>query len=242
MAPKTVGFIIIVLSVVLSVPATFSQAAQQLGAEDKVFLKDSGSVGAPSVKNKEYRSFAVVKRATPKYPPLATKARLQGKVTVGAIIDKTGRPRKTEIIKREPAFLDIFDEYARKAVMESRYSPVTGLLGQPVPFRIVVPINFQMPDYEPAICISQAIPDYPKEGYEQGVEGWVVTGVIIDRWGKPDEDSITVLDRCPRNVKFFDSKAKEIIKKSSFKAAAYRGEAEKGWVFLKVNFKIDTER
>jgi TonB family protein len=239
---KALGVEIAALPVVLLLLTGPIQAAQQPAEDDRALWKDVDPVESLLLPEKQYGRFSVLKSVKPEYPPIARKARLQGRVTIRALVDETGRPRKTAIVERDPAFLPIFDEYARKAVMKSRYSPMTDLSGKPVRCQITIPISFRISDYEPALCVNQAIPEYPEEGYEQGLEGWVVTGVIIDEWGKPERDSIRVFDRCPRNATFFDGKAEEATKKSSFKAATYKGRADKGWVFLKVDFRIETGR
>ncbi|NTV47026.1 MAG: energy transducer TonB, partial [Chlorobiales bacterium] len=66
----------------------------------------------------------------------------EGQVTISVLIGTDGRPIKSKILKRKPEDLEIFDQAAIDAVMESTYQP--GIQnGRPVKVWLTVPIRFK---------------------------------------------------------------------------------------------------
>jgi protein TonB len=76
-----------------------------------------------------------------KYPDIAKKAGIEGRVVVKVLIDKDGKPLKSQILKNPGT--DIFDESATKAVMDATYSPAEQN-GKPVKVWMVIPISYKL--------------------------------------------------------------------------------------------------
>lgn len=82
-----------------------------------------------------------VNQVKPIYPEIARKGGIEGKVIVRVLIDKDGKPKKAQIVKNPG--IDIFDEAAIEAVMQSTYSPAIQN-GRPVKCWMTIPINFRL--------------------------------------------------------------------------------------------------
>lgn len=78
-------------------------------------------------------------KITPKYPPEAKAARIQGKVSFTATIGKDGKVENLELISGEP----VLAEAAREAVAQWVYKP-TLLNGQPIEVLTQVDVNFTL--------------------------------------------------------------------------------------------------
>ena len=78
----------------------------------------------------------ILEQAQPAYPPLARMARIQGKVTLHAIIDKEGRVAELQVISGHPLLV----EAALAAVRNWRYRP-TLLSGRPVEVETSITVN-----------------------------------------------------------------------------------------------------
>jgi protein TonB len=82
----------------------------------------------------------LVNAPTPEYPPLAKQARIQGRVLLWVLIDKTGNVAATSVISGHP----LLTQDAIDAVRQYRYS-ATLLNGDPVEVVTYVDVNFQLP-------------------------------------------------------------------------------------------------
>ena len=76
----------------------------------------------------------------PRYPELARKARVEGRVILEAIIDETGRVSVQRIIQSQPMGLD---RASIDAVESWRFEPAT-LRGEPVPVFYNLTIHFAL--------------------------------------------------------------------------------------------------
>ena len=74
------------------------------------------------------------------YPPMARKARIQGKVIVSVLINKTGKSQKCEIIHSDNSMLD---EAAINAVLKASFTPAIQN-GYPVNCKVTIPIVFKL--------------------------------------------------------------------------------------------------
>lgn len=75
-----------------------------------------------------------------RYPEEARKNGIEGKVHVGVLVDRTGRPVKSRI---EMSDNPIFNDAAVSAVMGTRFTP--GVLnGVPIDMWVVIPIVFKL--------------------------------------------------------------------------------------------------
>jgi protein TonB len=75
----------------------------------------------------------------PSYPEIARLSRLEGKVTMDAIIDATGRVQSVRVLSASP----LFEDAAVRAVKQWRYSP-TQLNGVPVPVLMTITVVFTL--------------------------------------------------------------------------------------------------
>ncbi|MES2765681.1 MAG: energy transducer TonB [Bacteroidota bacterium] len=74
------------------------------------------------------------------YPDMAKRANIEGKVTVQVLIDKTGKPVKTQIMQSANTMLN---EAAIKAVMSATYTPARQNK-QPVAVWAAIPVTFKL--------------------------------------------------------------------------------------------------
>jgi protein TonB len=80
-----------------------------------------------------------VVHVAPVYPEIARLSRLEGKVTMEAILDATGRVESVRVIGATP----LFEDAAVRAVKQWRYSP-TQLNGVPVPVLMTITVVFTL--------------------------------------------------------------------------------------------------
>ncbi len=84
-----------------------------------------------------------VKQKKPRYPDVARRAGIEGRVIVSVLISENGRPMKAQVVKRIPSDQTVFDKSAIECVMNSSYSP--GIQnGTPVKVWLTVPIRFEL--------------------------------------------------------------------------------------------------
>jgi len=84
----------------------------------------------------------VVKKVEPKYPELAMRAGLEGKVYVKIWVDKEGKPRQVVVMKSDA---EIFNEPAVEAAKQFVFTPAYMNNG-PVAVWVSVPFNFKLKD------------------------------------------------------------------------------------------------
>lgn len=82
---------------------------------------------------------AIVKRVEPRYPELARKAGVQGKVWVKVLIDKEGKVKKAVIMQG----LEVFHEEAIAAVMQWVFKPAIQQ-DRPIAVWMAIPISFKL--------------------------------------------------------------------------------------------------
>ncbi len=76
------------------------------------------------------------------YPELARKAGIEGVVMIGVLIDESGKPIKTQILKASGAHIG-FEEAAATAVMHTRWKPAKQR-DRPVKVWVSIPIRFKL--------------------------------------------------------------------------------------------------
>jgi protein TonB len=84
----------------------------------------------------------VIKKVEPKYPELAMRAGLEGKVWVKIWVDKEGKPRQVVVLKSDA---EIFNEPAVEAAKQFLFSPAYMNNG-PVAVWVSVPFKFKLAD------------------------------------------------------------------------------------------------
>jgi protein TonB len=82
----------------------------------------------------------VVKKVEPKYPELAMRAGLEGKVWVKIWVDKEGKPRQVIVLKSDA---EIFNEPAVEAAKQFVFTPAYMNNG-PVAVWVSVPFKFRL--------------------------------------------------------------------------------------------------
>jgi protein TonB len=75
----------------------------------------------------------------PTYPELARVSRIEGKVTMEAILDVTGKVESVRVLSSQP----LLEDAAVRAVRQWRYSP-TLLNGVPVPVLMTITVVFTL--------------------------------------------------------------------------------------------------
>jgi len=86
---------------------------------------------------------AFLKQKKPRYPEIARRAGIEGRVFVSVLISESGQPMKAKIMKRIPSDQTVFDDAAVECVMTSTYSP--GIQnGAPIMVWLTVPIRFDI--------------------------------------------------------------------------------------------------
>jgi TonB family protein len=84
----------------------------------------------------------VIKKVEPKYPELAMRAGLEGKVWVKIWVDKEGKPRQVVVMKSDA---EIFNEPAVEAAKQFLFTPAYMNNG-PVAVWVSVPFKFKLAD------------------------------------------------------------------------------------------------
>jgi len=86
---------------------------------------------------------AFLKQKKPRYPEIARRAGIEGRVFVSVLISDKGKPVKARIMKRVPSDQTVFDKAAVECVMTSSYTP--GIQnGAPIMVWLTVPIRFDL--------------------------------------------------------------------------------------------------
>jgi TonB family protein len=75
-----------------------------------------------------------------KYPDIAIKMGIQGRVTVEVTVDAQGKPIQTKVVK-SPS--DVFNDAAVEAVMKYTFKPAMTITG-PVTAKVYIPIDFRL--------------------------------------------------------------------------------------------------
>jgi TonB family protein len=181
----------------------------------------------------------VLNRVTPNFPALASDAGLEETIWVKIALDKDGIPYKTEIIKRDPEFVYIFDDEVRRSAMQWRFSPALDREGKPVKVWITIPFRFKMPDYKPPTLTKRAVPECPQEAIDMGMEGWIGVGVLVNKDGTTlGNGRVVIVSREYPYTKLFDDAAIQAARRSEYKPATVNSNAVLGWLFYKIEIKL----
>lgn len=82
----------------------------------------------------------IVRRETPKYPEIAYRMRMEGKVVIEVTVDPQGKPIQAKVARSSS---DVFNEAAIEAAMKSTYKPAMMSTG-PVTAKVYVPFDFKL--------------------------------------------------------------------------------------------------
>lgn len=97
----------------------------------------------------EIQEHRLIHRVRPVYPKLAREARIQGTVTLAALIDESGSVERLKLISGHPFLV----KAALDAVKQWRYLPAT-INGVPVPVVTTISVTF-------SLGIGEGQPDRP---------------------------------------------------------------------------------
>jgi len=78
----------------------------------------------------------------PRYPLLATRLKLEGRVLIRALVDENGRVTRAEVVEGDPSKLG-FDQAALEAAQKALYQPATKG-GVPVKIWVELPVSFKL--------------------------------------------------------------------------------------------------
>ena len=82
----------------------------------------------------------IIKQVVPKYPELAQRAGIEGRVIVKIWVDKDGKPHKAIVMKSDA---EIFNQPSIDAAMQYRFTPAIMNKG-PVAVWVVIPFTFKL--------------------------------------------------------------------------------------------------
>ena len=82
----------------------------------------------------------IIRREPAKYPEIAIKMGIQGRVTVEVTVDAQGKPIQTKVVKSSS---DVFNDAAVEAVMKYTFKPAMQSTG-PVTAKVYIPIDFRL--------------------------------------------------------------------------------------------------
>jgi periplasmic protein TonB len=82
----------------------------------------------------------IIRREPAKYPEIAIKMGIQGRVTVEVTVDAQGKPIQTKVVKSSS---DVFNDAAIEAVMKYTFKPAMQSTG-PVTAKVYIPIDFRL--------------------------------------------------------------------------------------------------
>jgi len=82
----------------------------------------------------------VIRREPAKYPEIAIKMGIQGRVTIEVTVDVQGKPIQTKVVKSSS---DVFNDAAVEAVMKYTFKPAMQSTG-PVTAKLYIPIDFRL--------------------------------------------------------------------------------------------------
>lgn len=221
--------------------ACCAAALAQASLERATSAASEADTAAAASQARDWRD-AILEQPRPAYPMLAKRFGIEGKVEAAVLVDANGRALRTQILRRDPVHVDLFDADVRKTLMATRFKP-----GLPSPGSrgvwLRAPFNFVLEGESSTspVMTSPVAPELPKEAVEQGVEGWVSLWVPVDENGRPDAGRIAVRGRFPANFSFFDEKAKEAVMKSGFQPASYRGAPWANTLLVRIDFRLKSD-
>lgn len=187
----------------------------------------------------EARRPAIISRPILTYPGEARTAGIEGTIYVRGLVGTDGKVIKTEIAKREPELAFVFDEEARRYVMHVTFSPAQDSSSQPVEAWVVLPVQFSIPDFEPAALLEVAKPEYPAKAIELGMESWIGLAVQLDEMGFVIGDvKPVILARGHPEVTIFDRQAIDAARRSRFAPARGKDGPQRAWAFVKIDFHL----
>lgn len=115
------------------------QARHEMAAADDEAVEPAGPEPDPALPDRNGQP-RLLKRVAPKYPPLASQARLQGSVWLTLSIDRDGRVKGSQVVSGHPLLIGA----AREAVSRWRFETVFDDTGQRIETTTDVRVSFQL--------------------------------------------------------------------------------------------------
>lgn len=126
---------------------TTTQAAQQPATTQQAQQPQPVATTPPADEGAAPKPFVViesppqiVRREAPKYPEIAYRMRMEGKVVIEVTVDPQGKPIQAKVARSSS---DVFNEAAIEAAMKSTYKPAMMSTG-PVTAKVYVPFDFKL--------------------------------------------------------------------------------------------------
>jgi periplasmic protein TonB len=113
-------------------------AASQQPVQQQPSTTESGPAPMPFVAIENPPE--IIRREPAKYPDIAIKMGIQGKVVIEVTVDAQGKPIQTKILQTTS---DVFNDAAIEAVMKYTYKPAMQS-NSPVTAKLVIPIKFNL--------------------------------------------------------------------------------------------------
>lgn len=174
----------------------------------------------------------------PEYPDFARQLYLHGQIVVRLVVDATGTPVRSEIVRREPPHADFFDDAVQLALMKARATvPADAQPGHFYTYQAAV--NFTMNgggSEHPWVRLRQPV-EMPAEALSRGVSGWVSVLLPVDAEGRPEMARARVLSRQPLRAVYFDPKALEALKGYRFAPLLSAGAPAPRWTVVRIDFR-----
>ena len=179
----------------------------------------------------------VIHQPVLRFPEMAREAGLAVSMQVKVSVGTDGKTYKTNITKRDPEFVYLFDDDVRRWAMGFEFEPMKKKDGTPISFFVTVPVRFVLKNFVAPTAKDQPLPEYPKEALQMGMEGWVGLAVLVDRQGMRKRRPVIVA-REPVTTTIFDDAALDVASNTSFIPATMNGSATEGWIFMKIPFTL----
>lgn len=187
----------------------------------------------------------VLSRPPLNYPDSLRHAGIEGRIMLRVVIDTLGRP--------DPASLEVLESAdsglvaaAQEFALGTTFRPgrrkgqaVRTWVKVPVVFDVVPPLPHGVyregqVDEKPRILVQPRL-TYPPQLFEQGVQGRVIVGAIIDSTGRVEPSSVTVL-RSPNSD--FDDVCIDYVLHAKYRPGQLAGHAVSVFMRIPIDFKI----
>jgi TonB family protein len=188
---------------------------------------------------------SVLSRPPLDYPDSLRHAGIEGRIMLRVVIDTLGRP--------DPASLQVIESgdsglvaAAKEFALGTTFRPgrrhgqaVRTWVKLPVVFDVVPPLPHGVyregqVDEKPRILVQPRL-RYPPQLFEQGVQGRVIVGAIIDSTGRVDPGSVTVL-KSPNSD--FDDVCIDYVLHARYRPGKLGGHAVSVFMRIPIDFKI----
>jgi TonB family protein len=222
------------LAAVLAATPRAGPAQDSASAADKVFAAEELD---------EHPT--VLSRPPLEYPDSLRHAGIEGRILLRVIVDTLGRPDPTSLQVLESADSGLVAA-AKEFALGTTFRPgrrhgqaVRSWVKLPVVFDVVPPLprgvyRERQVDVKPQMIVLPRL-TYPPQLFEQGVQGRVIVGAIIDSTGRVDPSSVTVL-KSPNSD--FDDVCIDYVLHARYRPGKLGGRSVSVFMRIPIDFKI----